>query len=50
MYLKLMKSLRRPEDIFGSVEVDGNGNFVGKNGNYQSSGQYLNRVGMCTIE
>ncbi|KAH8701934.1 hypothetical protein BGW36DRAFT_108571 [Talaromyces proteolyticus] len=29
-----------PEDIFGSVEVDGNGEFVGKNGNYQSSGTY----------
>lgn len=39
MYWKL--TFHRPEDIFGSVEVDGNGNFVGKNGNYQSSGQYL---------
>ncbi|KAJ9658630.1 hypothetical protein H2201_007710 [Coniosporium apollinis] len=29
-----------PEDIFGSVEVDGQGKFVGKNGNYQSSGTY----------
>ncbi|KAL1974974.1 hypothetical protein VTN31DRAFT_5178 [Thermomyces dupontii] len=29
-----------PEDIFGSLEVDGNGNFVGGNGNYQSSGTY----------
>ncbi|EED17724.1 conserved hypothetical protein [Talaromyces stipitatus ATCC 10500] len=29
-----------PEDIFGSVEVDGNGKFVGRNGNYQSSGTY----------
>ncbi|MCJ1365634.1 hypothetical protein MMC16_004759 [Acarospora aff. strigata] len=28
-----------PEDIFGSVEVDGNGNFVGKNGEYQPSGE-----------
>lgn len=34
----------RPEDIFGSVEVDGNGNFVGNNGNYQSSGRYLERA------
>ncbi|PYI18342.1 hypothetical protein BO99DRAFT_335665 [Aspergillus violaceofuscus CBS 115571] len=29
-----------PEDIFGSLEVDGEGNFVGGNGNYQSSGTY----------
>lgn len=29
-----------PEDIFGSVEVDGEGKFVGANGNYQESGTY----------
>ncbi|OGM46954.1 hypothetical protein ABOM_004434 [Aspergillus bombycis] len=29
-----------PEDIFGSLEVDCNGNFVGSNGNYQPSGTY----------
>ncbi|KAI9806730.1 MAG: hypothetical protein M1825_006187 [Sarcosagium campestre] len=30
-----------PEDIFGSMEVDSRGNFVGENGNYQSnSGSY----------
>ncbi|PWY95200.1 hypothetical protein BO94DRAFT_220987 [Aspergillus sclerotioniger CBS 115572] len=29
-----------PEDIFGSLEVDGNGQFVGGNGNYQPSGTY----------
>ncbi|KAJ6126820.1 hypothetical protein N7523_002432 [Penicillium sp. IBT 18751x] len=29
-----------PEDIFGSLEVDGHGQFVGENGNYQSSGTY----------
>jgi len=29
-----------PEDIFGSVEVDGQGKFVGENGNWQSSGSY----------
>ncbi|KAH8434920.1 uncharacterized protein LDX57_012551 [Aspergillus melleus] len=29
-----------PEDIFGSLEVDGDGNFVGGNGNYQASGTY----------
>lgn len=29
-----------PEDIFGSVEVDGHGEFVGENGNYQESGTY----------
>jgi hypothetical protein len=33
--------LSRPEDIFGSLEVDGNGNFVGDNGNYQASGTPL---------
>ncbi|KAL4965222.1 uncharacterized protein BDV14DRAFT_61087 [Aspergillus stella-maris] len=29
-----------PEDIFGSLEVDGDGQFVGGTGNYQSSGTY----------
>ncbi|KAF2250027.1 hypothetical protein BU26DRAFT_518493 [Trematosphaeria pertusa] len=29
-----------PEDIFGSVEVDGNGMFVSVDGNYQDSGTY----------
>ncbi|KAJ5898947.1 hypothetical protein N7495_003691 [Penicillium taxi] len=29
-----------PEDIFGSLEVDANGQFVGGNGNYQPSGTY----------
>ncbi|KAL3476191.1 hypothetical protein BJX99DRAFT_145730 [Aspergillus californicus] len=29
-----------PEDIFGSLEVDGEGQFVGGNGNYQASGTY----------
>ncbi|OJJ49279.1 hypothetical protein ASPZODRAFT_129710 [Penicilliopsis zonata CBS 506.65] len=29
-----------PEDIFGSLEVDGKGQFVDGNGNYQSSGTY----------
>ncbi|KAJ9251432.1 hypothetical protein DTO195F2_7821 [Paecilomyces variotii] len=29
-----------PEDIFGSLEVDSNGGFVGGNGNYQPSGTY----------
>ncbi|PWY88559.1 hypothetical protein BO70DRAFT_394258, partial [Aspergillus heteromorphus CBS 117.55] len=29
-----------PEDIFGSLEVDADGSFVGGNGNYQSSGTY----------
>ncbi|KAL2216013.1 hypothetical protein M432DRAFT_625338 [Thermoascus aurantiacus ATCC 26904] len=29
-----------PEDIFGSLEVDANGDFVGENGNYQPSGTY----------
>lgn len=27
-----------PEDIFGSLEVDGEGNFVGDKGEYQPSG------------
>ncbi|GKZ55118.1 hypothetical protein AnigIFM49718_011473 [Aspergillus niger] len=29
-----------PEDIFGSLEVDADGKFVGGNGNYQASGTY----------
>jgi len=33
-----------PEDIFGSIEVDGQGNVVGENGNYQESGSYR----LCT--
>ncbi|KAI4178569.1 MAG: hypothetical protein L6R41_008331 [Letrouitia leprolyta] len=33
-----------PEDIFGSLEVDGAGNFVDDHGNYQTSGTYR----MCT--
>jgi hypothetical protein len=37
-----------PEDIFGSLEVDGSGSFVGGDGNYQSSGTYrvITRDGM----
>lgn len=31
--------LDRPEDIFGSLEVDGTGQFVGGNGKYQASGR-----------
>jgi hypothetical protein len=30
----------RPEDMFGSLEVDANGQFVGGNGNYQPSGMF----------
>ncbi|KAJ5138449.1 uncharacterized protein N7515_003297 [Penicillium bovifimosum] len=29
-----------PEDMFGSLEVDSKGQFVGENGNYQPSGTY----------
>ncbi|KAI9827284.1 MAG: hypothetical protein M1832_005422 [Thelocarpon impressellum] len=29
-----------PEDIFGSLEVDGHGNFVGENGSYQPNETY----------
>ncbi|TID26340.1 Sodium/potassium-transporting ATPase subunit [Venturia nashicola] len=29
-----------PEDIFGTVEVDGEGNFITNGGNYQDSGTY----------
>lgn len=29
-----------PEDIFGSLEVDGRGHFVDRYGNYQASGTY----------
>jgi hypothetical protein len=37
-----------PEDIFGSLEVDGNGRFVEGGGNYQTSGSYriITREGM----
>lgn len=30
----------RPEDMFGSLEVDAKGQFVGDNGNYQPSGMF----------
>ncbi|KAI4181544.1 MAG: hypothetical protein LQ346_006748 [Caloplaca aetnensis] len=33
-----------PEDIFGSLEVDGAGNFVDGHGNYQSSGTYRSEL------
>jgi len=32
--------IAEPEDIFGSVEVDGNGQFVDGTGRYQESGTY----------
>lgn len=37
-----------PEDIFGSLEVDGEGRFVDGVGNYQESGTYrvVTREGM----
>lgn len=37
-----------PEDIFGSLEVDAVGNFVGEQGEYQESGTYrvITREGM----
>ena len=37
-----------PEDIFGSVEVDGNGHFSGGDGGWQNSGTYrvVTREGM----
>ena len=37
-----------PEDIFGSLEVDGQGNFAGGDGSYQASGTYriVTREGM----
>ncbi|KAK2747338.1 hypothetical protein FQN57_002236 [Myotisia sp. PD_48] len=40
-----------PEDIFGSLEVDAEGNFVGNNGNYQDSGTYriLTRNGILGL-
>lgn len=34
-------TIDRPEDIFGSLEVDGDGKFVGGNGNYQPSGMVM---------
>ncbi|KAL1999565.1 hypothetical protein VTN02DRAFT_4341 [Thermoascus thermophilus] len=40
-----------PEDIFGSLEVDANGDFVGENGNYQPSGTYriVTRTGILGL-
>ena len=38
--------IAEPEDIFGSVEVDGRGNFVDGHGRYQPSGTYR----ICTKE
>ena len=38
--------IAEPEDIFGSVEVDGNGKFVDGTGRYQESGTYR----VCTNE
>jgi hypothetical protein len=37
-----------PEDMFGSLEVDGEGRFVDATGNYQTSGTYrmVTREGM----
>lgn len=32
--------IAEPEDIFGSVEVDGQGKFVDGHGRYQNSGTY----------
>ncbi|KAL9623890.1 MAG: hypothetical protein Q9160_001882 [Pyrenula sp. 1 TL-2023] len=32
--------IAEPEDIFGSVEIDGTGNFVDGDGRYQPSGTY----------
>ena len=37
--LGVTDGVNRPEDIFGSLEVDANGQFVGGNGNYQPSGR-----------
>jgi hypothetical protein len=34
----------RPEDMFGSLEVDANGQFVGDNGNYQPSGMFSDYI------
>ncbi|KAF2203159.1 hypothetical protein GQ43DRAFT_390576 [Delitschia confertaspora ATCC 74209] len=40
-----------PEDIFGSLEVDGTGGFVGEGGGYQASGTYrvVTREGILGI-
>ncbi|KAI9849839.1 MAG: hypothetical protein M1837_000053 [Sclerophora amabilis] len=42
--------IANPEDIFGSLQVDGKGDFVGESGSYQSSGTYriITRDGMAT--
>ena len=39
-HMRIMLTLFRPEDMFGSLEVDANGQFVGDNGNYQPSGMF----------
>jgi len=40
-----------PDDIFGSVEVDSQGQFVGENGGWQDSGTYrlVTRDGMSVL-
>jgi hypothetical protein len=40
-----------PEDIFGSLEVDADGKFVGGDGRYQESGTYrvVTRDGVCGL-
>ncbi len=40
--------IAEPQDIFGSLEVDGEGRFVGESGHYQPSGTYriVTRDGM----
>jgi hypothetical protein len=40
-----------PEDIFGSLQVDNQGNFVGENGEYQPSGTYriVTKEGMYVV-
>jgi hypothetical protein len=41
-HMRLILMPFRPEDMFGSLEVDANGQFVGENGNYQPSGMFSN--------
>jgi hypothetical protein len=39
LHMRRQLTFCRPEDMFGSLEVDSNGQFVGGNGNYQPSGK-----------
>jgi hypothetical protein len=49
LHMRRQLTFCRPEDMFGSLEVDGNGQFVGGNGNYQPSGKASNGIRLDTV-